>query len=232
MDEVIKNTVPAKQQTNQAVICDKTELNHIKIMFLGNSMTYHEKKEIIGWYNQWGMAASKEENDYVHKLASLLEKNNIEIDKCIVNMCEWERNYKDGDEVLKSGIYKAALDFNADIIILRFLENCPLDDFDKETFEKQLLSLIKYFNPNNKAKVILTTSFWRHIGSEVIKKVAEEWGYKCVFLTDLGDEDKMKAIGKFEHSGVAMHPGDLGMEYMALRILPAVLATLKNNKNM
>ena len=74
MDEVIKNTVPAKQQTNQAVISDKTELNHIRIMFLGNSMTYHGKKESIGWYNQWGMAASKEENDYVHRLVSLLEK--------------------------------------------------------------------------------------------------------------------------------------------------------------
>ena len=39
-----------------------------------------------------------------------------------------------------------------------------------------------------------------------------------VELNDLGDMPEMKALGLFEHSGVAAHPGDLGMKTIAQRI--------------
>jgi hypothetical protein len=45
-----------------------------------------------------------------------------------------------------------------------------------------------------------------------------------VELGDLGERDDMKAIGLFEHRGVANHPGDLGMQTMSDRIF----AVLKN----
>ena len=37
------------------------------VMFVGNSITLHEVLPSIGWHNEWGMAASKQENDDVMK---------------------------------------------------------------------------------------------------------------------------------------------------------------------
>ena len=48
--------------------------------------------------------------------------------------------------------------------------------------------------------------------------IAKEKNYPLVSLGDLGELDEMKAIGKFEHSGVAAHPGDKGMQNIADRI--------------
>ena len=66
-----------------------------------------------------------------------------------------------------------------------------------------------------KAKIILTTGFWKHPGDDTIMRVAEEREYPCVYLGELGEKDEMKAIGLFEHTGVANHPGDLGMQAIA-----------------
>ena len=75
-----------------------------------------------------------------------------------------------------------------------------------------------FLNKSKKAKFIFTTGFMNHPGNKVITEYAKEIGYPCAVLSDLGERDDMKAIGLFEHSGVANHPGDLGMKTIAERI--------------
>lgn len=52
---------------------------------------------------------------------------------------------------------------------------------------------------------------------------AQRNGYSFVPLYDLGMNEKMTAMGLFEHAGVAGHPGDLGMQHIAERIMQKVI---------
>jgi len=49
--------------------------------------------------------------------------------------------------------------------------------------------------------------------------MAKRAGKPIVELGDLGDDPKMRAVGLFEHAGVAWHPGDEGMKYIGEAIL-------------
>ena len=88
-------------------------------------------------------------------------------------------------------------------------ENCSFDGWDSEIFKSELEKLLAYLNPTGNAKAIITTGFWHHCGDEAIPAFAGERGVPLVELGDLGEMDEMKAIGLFEHGGVANHPGDL-----------------------
>ena len=226
-DNLAKNTVSAENQLkdSQFVRFSPYTQNSLKILFMGNSITLHEVKEDIGWFNSWGMAASAEEKDYVHKTVELLSKNYPNISFCICQVAGWEREYKAGDTLLDS--YKAAREYNADIIIMRTVENCPKDNFDKVLFKTQYDKLISYFNPESTAKIILTTGFWYHPLDEAIIEYAKDKKLPCVTLGDLGEQDKMKATGLFWHSGVAHHPGDLGMQTIAERIVKSICENVK-----
>ena len=52
----------------------------------------------------------------------------------------------------------------------------------------------------------------------VLSAVGEKYGYPTIYLGDLGEDDAMMAKELYEHKGVGMHPGDKGMENIALRI--------------
>ena len=39
-----------------------------RVLFVGNSITLHGPRPQIGWTNNWGMAASARDKDYVHLL--------------------------------------------------------------------------------------------------------------------------------------------------------------------
>ncbi len=214
MAQIDKNTVEAQNQLkNEYVFIHEKENAEIKILFVGNSITLHGVKEEIGWFNSWGMAASSEDNDYVHLVMKWLRDNGITASYCICQVSNWEAEYRTGHSLL--GNYEKAREFDADIIVMRCIENCPWNDFDADAFEPEYKKLIEYFNPNKKAKVILTTSFWKHPGDDVIMKTGKDLCYPCVYLGNLGEDETMKAIGLFDCSGVADHPGDKGMKIIA-----------------
>ena len=213
-----KNTVSSSSQLkeNQCVKFLNLGATGKRIMFVGNSITLHGIKDDIGWHIECGMAASKKENDYVHILMKQVDEIIPDSEYCICQVAEWERNYRNGEETYH--LFESASDFNADIIVMRFIENCPKNDFDSKIFKSQLDGLFKFLNKSGNAKFVITTGFWRHPGDNAIIEYAKENNLPLVELGDLGEKDEMKAIGLFEHEGVANHPGDLGMKNMAEKI--------------
>lgn len=220
--EMSKNTVSADGQLKESsfIKFDSLESQGKRVMFVGNSITLHGKRPEIGWNNEWGMAASAKEKDYVHILEKSIKESDPNTAFCICQVSEWERRYKEGKDVLSK--YETARSFGADLIILRFIENVPSDGYDSEVFVRALDSLVDYLNPKGTAKLVITTGFWRHPGDSDLRKYAKEKGIPCVELGDLGEDDTMKAVGLFEHTGVANHPSDKGMAAIAERIMKEV----------
>lgn len=62
------------------------------VLCLGNSITRHEYAESVEWYSDWGMAASKAENDYCHVLESLLNEKYPGSTVTPLNIAAWERS--------------------------------------------------------------------------------------------------------------------------------------------
>lgn len=191
-----------------------------RILFVGNSMTLHGYRPEIGWYGQWGMAASAPEKDYIHRLMAMVNEISNDAAFGIAQVSRWESIYNNGRTVFP--VYEEARRFGADVIVMRFVENCPTAYFEKEVFKTEMMALLQYLNGTENAKLILTTGFWRHPADETIIEFATEYALPLVELGDLGEMDEMKAIGLFEHQGVANHPGDMGMKEMAKRIFTAL----------
>ena len=141
---------------------------------------------------------------------------------CIANCGECEMNYYN-EALLQE--WKEARDFRADIVIIRLGENIfnVRDKFEEYPLAPYYAKLIEYFCSNPNAKVIVTGLFWRSpLIEDAIEEVVAEKGYAYAPLNDLGDNEENMAIGLFWHNGVAMHPGDLGMQRIAERIVKAL----------
>ena len=214
-EELKKNTVSAvKQLGGRALISYiNPEGKGRRVLFVGNSITLHAPKEDIGWVHNWGMAASAEEKDYVHLVAKAIGGDAT---FCVCQAAEWERGYKDPNGLLP---LTEARDFGADVVVMRLVENCK--DYDLPAFEKAYGELVEFLSPKA-GTVVITTGFWPHPLDDAIRAYAEKTGHVLVELGDLGRQDEMKALGLFWHSGVASHPGDLGMEKIADRILAVI----------
>lgn len=213
-----KNTVKATNQVKNTehVVFENADGLGPRVLFVGNSITFHGEKPDIGWDHCCGMAASCLEKDYVHRLISKIKDTHPDAAFCICQAAPWERSYTDGRPTYH--LFEAAREFHADIIVMRLIENCPYDNFDHVHFKPSYGAFLDYLNPSGKAKIILTTGFWKHPGDRSICEFAEEHHLPLVYLGDLGEDDRMKAVGLFWHEGVANHPGDLGMQMIAERI--------------
>ena len=217
-EQLKKNTVSAQNQlaSGKYVRIENPDGKGKKVLFVGNSITVHEPDPAVGWLLTCGMSASTPEKDYVHQVMARIKEKSPDASYAICQVSHWEHDYKNGKSVYED--FVTAREYDKGVIIMRLVDNCPLDGFDGKALKQAYLDLVDFLNPTGKAKVILTTGFWKHPGDEVILQIAEEKGWPCVYLGDLGEMDEMKALGRFEHRGVAIHPGDLGMETIAERI--------------
>ena len=215
------NTVPSKNQNAKPVYFDEKHNGRPRIAFIGNSTTLHNPKPEIGWYGSWGMAASCEENDYLHIIMSKIREKYPEASYCILSGAIWEINYKTFD---LEACYREAKDFRPDIIITAITGNIPNNQFEIPAFKVAMKKLHDYLTDCREGvKIYQCTTFYRNeLKIQGIKEYCEENGVKFVDISDIQDDKSNCAFDKFEHSGVGGHPGDKGMKIMAERFLSEI----------
>lgn len=220
-----QNTVSSKGQLEEHQyirICRK-ENAALRVLFVGNSITRHGIKPDIGWHGDWGMAASAEDKDYVHRVVAALEEKFGAISWCVAQGAAWERGFWE-DEALLDAHFAPARDFAADLVIIRIGENIPRDKAAELPVGEHYARMVKFFaGKNPAAKIITTDNFWRiELLDHAFRDAAAANGWTFVELHDLETIEGTMALGLFEHPGVARHPGDYGMQLIAERILAAV----------
>lgn len=223
MRDVSENTVLATNQLpkNDRIYYLGNEKAPKRVLIVGNSITRHGVKQEIGWYHDHGMAASAPERDFVHLLQEKWREKGVDVLTMVSQCATWERGLNDPD-ILQS--FTAERDFNADVVLFRLGENVSTQT-DMAQFAKALRSFLAQIAPKN--KLVLTTTVWRNEPlNEELRRAAAELGAPLCDLQAVGSEDALMAIGLFEHKGVAMHPGDKGMAYIADAVFPALLAAL------
>ncbi len=214
-EDILNNSVKAENQTKEKFKLVKNYEDGLNVLFLGNSITLHEIAPDIGWHLNCGMAASCIEKDYVHLVLKYLESRVKNVNYCISNVGNWERNYFDNKVILE---YENAKQICPDITIIRLGENINLEKINEFPLKPYLEKFCKFFKGSK--HTIITDLFWHH--DKVVKDITEicnENGFLYCSIGDLGNDNDNKALGLFEHMGVALHPGDLGMQRIAERII-------------
>lgn len=196
-----------------------------KILFLGNSITRHAPAEAIGWSGDWGMAASAKEKDFVHRVTHSLARVAGETPQVMIqNVAEFERQYATYDADVK---LKDAFAFRADLVIVAIGENVPPLDSEASTatFRNSLLKLLRGFANDRDSTIVVRSCFWPNPAKDqVLKQVCQEVGGTFVDIGQLAQDEAnfARSERKFQHSGVAAHPGDRGMQAIADAVLGGI----------
>lgn len=186
--------------------CSATEETKEKsILILGNSITYHSKAESLGWYGDWGMAASSPDKDFAHILKANIPNYNFKIK----NVALWEQSFS-------TDFYGATEHY--DYIFVKLSEN--VTDFKR--YKEELPKLLRSYMDKN-TKVFLISSVWFSPEKDSItKETAELLNQTYVDISEMQSNPIYYAIDEFEDLGVANHPSDKGMEFIAKKCLKSL----------
>ena len=193
--------------TVEANLATPALLKFNNVVILGNSITYAGPNIPLGWYGDWGMAASAEEKDYVHILKKCFQLRNPDVVVSVKNVQEFELDFTgyNFDTQLKS-----LRDSHPDLVILRIGENLKAG-IDLNVFEARYKDLINYFKADNPKVIVVGVS-------TVFKGMADDIMIKYppyVSLKTITEDQSNMALGLFENYAVATHPGDTGMRNIA-----------------
>ncbi|WP_214072280.1 SGNH/GDSL hydrolase family protein [Mucilaginibacter sp. dw_454] len=177
------------------------------VVILGNSITYSGPYAPLGWYGDWGMAASAQDSDYVHVLKRSLQLRNPDVQVQVKNIQEFELGFAtyDFDAQLKS-----LKDTNPDLVILRIGENLQAG-IDLNVFEQRYKDLINYFKAGNPNVIVVGVStVFVGMADPIMAKYPP-----YVSLAAIHNDSRNFALGLFENYAVQTHPGNTGMKNIA-----------------
>ena len=198
------------------------------VLVIGNSITVHPKTEY--WWAERGMAASRDDKDYVHLIEKQLHESRENVNIKAVQFRSWEIQYIDRKD--EYSLIDRYLNDGIDWIIVQLGENVT----DTTTFEADYVALLLHLHeavPN--AKLLTIGSVWKNETIDSIKqRVSEGLGIAYVDLAEIQDDPKYQAglgttvLGEdgkkhlIGHEGVSKHPGDPGMEYIAEKVMMVI----------
>lgn len=217
-----------KNKETLSVEYDAEAFNYLAI---GNSITLHGKCDY--WWNEIGMAASVAEKDYFHLVTDYLIAEYDKVVSYPYNFSTWEIQSTDRTQTIRS--LTKYLSTDLDLITIQLSENVSnLDTFVADY--KELVTILQKTCPS--AQIILVDDFWSTEKSGLKMQIANELGVRFASLDSIrgvnaymcgmnatvyGDDNTAHVV---EHSGVAAHPGDKGMQAIA----DAIIATLKESQ--
>ena len=209
---------------------EKQSVYDLRILFWGASTTKHTPNASLGWYGNWGMAASAEENDYVHKLVSYLEEEfypskvtfeviaastlDVDLTSCTDANKDWTNHvqYREIEETIKQ--------LKPNIIVTAMTGNMGADTSVEVAYNayKQFYDMMYSYGPD-------TIIIAQHCGlsckvrnDKVIEQLDKDYSDKVFFDYHVNPTMKLDPANlapEFEHSGVAAHWGDKGHNLVA-----------------
>ena len=196
---------------------------------IGNSITLHGLCDY--WWCEYGMAASEPSKDYFHLVVDGIKKHKSSLVSRTCDFSIWEIVATDRVQTLK--LLDPYLNSNLNLVTVQLGENAILG---LNTFENDLIYLLKHIKERcPKAQIIVITDFWEYHGRDAMKiSAAKKFGADIADIRAIKDNKEfMCNIGtlvsgddgilhKVEHEGVAAHPGDKGMKYIAEKILELI----------
>lgn len=210
---------------------DSVSSKPLKVLILGNSITKHAPDTNIGWYGNWGMAASAREKDYVHQLIAKVKGKYPLLQVKYQNIATIENRFTEeiAPQVRENDEFQACADFKADIIIMTIGANIHVD---KGTFTKDKYGeMISAFQTNPDAKVIvgMTTLTGEEVKS-ILSGYAAEHNCPLVDMAFTRGEhpEYFPKDGDYGENGggVCLHPNDAGMEVMASKLAGALWSVI------
>ena len=201
-----------------------------QVLCLGNSITLHPELEEVFWYSHHGMAASKPETDYVHRLERMMKMYNDSTSVDALNIWTWERQLTacNLDSLLSKPLT------GKDICIIRIGEN--IKEKDAAVVEKAFVQLVDYVK-QRVPTVILTGQFWQKSPIEhACLRAAREchvafvplwWiyaSYEDEVRPHVGDTiyDTKGQPYTIKTDFICTHPNDRGMRMIAESIFAAM----------
>ncbi len=199
-----------------------------RILFMGNSITWHPKKTSVDWQNDWGMAATARDSDYVHKTISLLSAQGVNLEpgigKGFCSECQGliEQHITHLQEIKN---------FNPKYAVIQLAEHSSDEDIQNGRLKNQYERLLAALDSAGVSKVFCigcwgNDSAWTNSRNREIK--AALMNYPLAVFVDIqaaaANSQNYGDILHFSDPGVLWHPGNSGMRAIAQSLAQEILS--------
>lgn len=176
-----------------------------KIVVLGNSIVQYGPDQSIGWKGNWGLAASRKENDFIHLLMQNLQAKRNDVEVRFKNIADFESTY------LTYSLSTLDSLRDADMVIIKIAENVKSSQPSYRQFIAKYDKMIHYLDPSGKVVKLIIDGFWKNekVNND-IRNYAMQHKIALVSITDISSDSKNR--------GIAGHPNDRGMKIINDRV--------------